>query len=346
MKKILLSVLALLLALQLSGCSFVIVSVPIPHPKPEPQTTPVTTPDPEVTQPPASDPDAEPLHLPPEPDGVITQKYPDPQTAYAGPLTEEQKYAYNVYAQLIEQILETGGKEDITLPLDHPMHSQDTFRARAVYHAAFGIFDSFMSFIDERIDPETRMVVGFSFHRRNYLIDFDSVFDRYVETLEAADAVLYSIVHDGTELEIAEALYRWVIDNTEYAYDYQQRHADNWLWDASGPLLESESVCSGYAQAFDLLCKRAGLTTICVVSETHEWNMLCLNGTWYYLDATWADGVKDYYGFFLMSEEICTALGHDPARYLKEATDPDNAALPPAEDGSLYRGFGWTDRAS
>ena len=57
------------------------------------------------------------------------------------------------------------------------------------------------------------------------------------------------------------------------------------------------TVCAGYSQAMQLLCNAAGIDCAVVTSEEHEWNIVRLNGTWYYVDCTWDDNVADYNGW-------------------------------------------------
>lgn len=49
------------------------------------------------------------------------------------------------------------------------------------------------------------------------------------------------------------------------------------------------TVCAGYSQAMQLLMNAAGIDCAVVTSEEHEWNIIRINGTWYYLDITWDD---------------------------------------------------------
>lgn len=68
------------------------------------------------------------------------------------------------------------------------------------------------------------------------------------------------------------------------------------------------TVCAGYAQAFEMLCNGAGIDTISVTSEIHEWNKIRLNDSWYNVDCTWDDydwegENRTYYDYFVRSDE-------------------------------------------
>lgn len=75
---------------------------------------------------------------------------------------------------------------------------------------------------------------------------------------------------------------------------------------AYGALVEGKTVCSGYARAFKLVCDLEGIdcwvvdgTTADAPEEGHEWNMVLIDGTVYYVDITFADTgkMKKYYLF-------------------------------------------------
>lgn len=70
------------------------------------------------------------------------------------------------------------------------------------------------------------------------------------------------------------------------------------------------TVCAGYSQAMELLCNAAGIDCMAVTSETHEWNLIRINDTWYYTDLTWNDGDFDeiYYQYFNRSMEMLLTL--------------------------------------
>ena len=84
--------------------------------------------------------------------------------------------------------------------------------------------------------------------------------------------------------------------------------------------VNGSSVCAGYAEAFSMLCNAAGIQTVCVTSSGHEWNLIQLNGTWYYVDCTWDDGKEgevydDLYldcGTNTMSSDSYTYTNHTP----------------------------------
>ena len=101
-----------------------------------------------------------------------------------------------------------------------------------------------------------------------------------------------------------------------------------------GSLLEGASVCSGYARAYQLLLQAVGIPSFCVTGhsrgQNHAWNLVQLDGEWYYTDVTWDDqndkGGFIYYAYlnntYAQIEEDHTAV--DFADYLPRSTATAN----------------------
>jgi len=64
---------------------------------------------------------------------------------------------------------------------------------------------------------------------------------------------------------------------------------------AYGALVEGKAVCEGYARAFQLLCRQAGLSCVTVNgvdlsnNTAHMWNLVTVDGAPYHVDVTWDD---------------------------------------------------------
>ncbi len=65
-------------------------------------------------------------------------------------------------------------------------------------------------------------------------------------------------------------------------------------------ILAGSGVCGNYADLYQLLCDAAGLEcrteTGLESGEPHAWNLVRVDGTWYHVDATWADTIARYDG--------------------------------------------------
>ena len=85
-------------------------------------------------------------------------------------------------------------------------------------------------------------------------------------------------------------------DRLAAAVDYKFTSNDQ---NAYGALVEGKAVCSGYARAYQHLMNKAGIPTWFVTGTSynpttgaavgHAWNLVKLDGKWYYTDVTWDD---------------------------------------------------------
>lgn len=87
-----------------------------------------------------------------------------------------------------------------------------------------------------------------------------------------------------------------VVSNTVYSSSSKYNQS------SASVLLEGKTVCAGYAETFGMLCNAAGIQTICVTSNSHEWNEVKLYGRWYAVDCTWDDQQSISYSYFNVSD--------------------------------------------
>ena len=94
--------------------------------------------------------------------------------------------------------------------------------------------------------------------------------------------------------------------------------------------LRQETVCQGYACAVQYLLGQLGIKSAIVSGrargESHAWNLICLDGEYYYMDATWGNnGYRDKEGnetFFIDYNYMAMTTGemqisHEPDAELR-----------------------------
>ena len=108
----------------------------------------------------------------------------------------------------------------------------------------------------------------------------------------------------STQWETALAIHDWLITNVYYDTDLHYYGADM--------ILRGYGVCDGYAKAYFMICKKAGIKVYRVTNVNHAWNALYLDNNWYYIDCTWDDpaGAKtaisgnEGHDFFCLNTEL------------------------------------------
>ena len=103
-----------------------------------------------------------------------------------------------------------------------------------------------------------------------------------------------------SELEKTRRIYNFLCSSTVYDDDMLKDGSYKIKYTAYGTLVNGTSVCAGYAEAFDMLAKAAGLKTHVIKSHNpnkdyHAWNIVKIGNKYYNVDATW-DAISLKYG--------------------------------------------------
>lgn len=148
--------------------------------------------------------------------------------------------------------------------------------------------------------PEIFWVSGYSY--RKYTNGSDTYFSftgKYTYTESECEAFQSGIDQYTSECLGGLSKFSTQYEKVKYVYEYVIKHTD---YDLSAPdnqnilsvFLKGKSVCQGYAKAVQYLLERAGVPCTLVVgtvtgNEGHAWNLVNIDGAYYYLDATWGD---------------------------------------------------------
>ncbi len=120
-----------------------------------------------------------------------------------------------------------------------------------------------------------------------------------------------------SDYQNAKALHDYLAKNVTYDHTYRNRTAN-------GALFDGTTVCSGYADAYNMLLTLAGIESYSISGTAssggrtagHGWNLVKLDGRWVYVDVTWDDtdfpSKTDYveYTYFAISEEELAQRNH------------------------------------
>ncbi len=176
-------------------------------------------------------------------------------------------------------------------------------------------------------DSATKIAKGILPH---YCMTKEEAEQRQKEIDAATAPILASVDDSMSDYEVTLSLYETIIRTTDYdtvGLNRQLRVGTEGTPDdlrsIYGVFVNKKAVCAGYAKAMQYLLNRCGIECAYIMSQTHAWNLVKLEGDYYHLDATWGDGSntqkdKHYtdevmYGCFcITSEELTRLAEHDP----------------------------------
>lgn len=146
---------------------------------------------------------------------------------------------------------------------------------------------------------------------------------------------------DTSDYEKVRIVYTYVIDNTQYQASDDDQSIAGVFW-------KKEAVCAGYAGAVQYLLERIGVPCIYVDGSTqgstegHAWNIVKLDGEYYYVDATNGDQPDFLNGNAAQLEEHKTII-YDylcpfPEEYEKKYIRSEELTVPDctAKDMNFY----------
>lgn len=122
----------------------------------------------------------------------------------------------------------------------------------------------------------------------SYTMDKETARKYKTEIEEGARAVLAGIGEGASDYEKVKYVYETIIRSTDYDLDAPDNQ------NIYSVFVNHRSVCQGYAKAAQYLLNRLGVESTLVLGtvdtgEGHAWNLVRVDGEYYYLDATWGD---------------------------------------------------------
>ena len=113
--------------------------------------------------------------------------------------------------------------------------------------------------------------------------------DRYQEATKKLDEVIKSWNLDGkSDYDKFKAVTNWIVSNVRYDEDNETKYQH----DLTGAVLDGLAVCDGYAGTFYYMANAVGLNALFEDGITnsnrirHAWNLVEIDGTYYYTDPT------------------------------------------------------------
>lgn len=149
--------------------------------------------------------------------------------------------------------------------------------------------------------PEIYWIDGYSYMRysRGNEILYLTFSGKYTYTQEETKILQFSIdqyvgrclsgiSQNASDYDKVKYIYEYIIGHTEYVLDSPDNQ------NILSVFLNGESVCQGYAKAAQYLLEQLDVPCTMVVGkvesgEGHAWNLVQIDGAYYYMDPTWGD---------------------------------------------------------
>lgn len=221
----------------------------------------------------------------------------DGQDAYDAEASSETGYFYSLltpeqqrYYRTIKQIY-----DDLTID-DAAIHTDDLDGAMIAYNALTRDYAKYYYTIAYWFRTEAD---GQNYIEKNKEDYGEAFFDDCRKDLETVDgitdAIIAGIPSGATEYETVKYFFVWLCENVSY----ESSDRDQYITSA---FIDRKSVCNGYARAFQYLCNKVGIQCAFAngiadngtdPAETHAWNLVRIDGQYYWVDTTWGDPVTE-----------------------------------------------------
>lgn len=121
-----------------------------------------------------------------------------------------------------------------------------------------------------------------------YNVDLETAMEKQRLIEEGAAAILAGISENASEYDRVKYVYDTLILETDYDLEAEDNQ------NIYSVFVNHASVCQGYAKAAQYLLNRLGVNCTLVLGtvytgEGHAWNLVEIDGAYYYMDATWGD---------------------------------------------------------
>lgn len=178
--------------------------------------------------------------------------------------------------------------------------------------------------------PELFYVEGYSYTRYTqgtkvvaiefsgtYSMDSEEALNRKKEIEQAVGQILLEAEDLEDDYDKIKFVYDTLVENTDYNVNAEDNQ------NIYSVFVNQESVCQGYAKAFQYLLYRLGVEctlvqgTVLSSGEGHAWNLVKSNGEYYYVDPTWGDisyrsaGQEDESGSVQQTASQLSAISYD-----------------------------------
>ena len=132
-------------------------------------------------------------------------------------------------------------------------------------------------------DKETGMVTDVNF---NFNYNADEIKRRQSEIDAVANEMKAGITPEMDDYTKVKTIHDYIVSHTEYALDAEDNQ------NVCSVFLQGRSVCAGYSKTLQYVLKEIGIFSNYVTGNAvgrgpHAWNLVQMDGEYYYVDVTW-----------------------------------------------------------
>jgi len=193
---------------------------------------------------------------------------------------------------------------------------------------------------------ESDMIVLFSYKDDDYDVDYICTRAEAISRIKAMNSEItriFNAMPSGlSEFDRQKYLHDYLANKNSY----DERAVSSWksyldAFNAYGALIKGRIVCEGYSRGWQLLLREAGIQASVVAGtgaeEAHMWNVMKIEGSWYYSDLTWNDGNPNPYEYFNIPRYILE-FDHTLST-TNAASNPENFNLVLPECNSVAQNY-------
>ncbi len=207
---------------------------------------------------------------------------------HEAPACSNDKYAYGtlndeerlVYNQILDAIR---NRTD-----DVPLSTKSVDVVKRVYNCVLADYGDlfWISGYEYQVYYRRNHPIGVTFSASFYMTPETQA--KYQSDIDAVVAQwLSEAPTDGSDYAKAKYVYERLITNVDYDIDSPNNQ------NIISVFLGGATVCQGYADAVNVLLQAMGVQSVIVTgeanNESHAWNMVRLDGDYYYMDVTWGN---------------------------------------------------------